>query len=139
MMRYVLLTLLSVFVGLSPAELEAAGVRLESREYKLMLASGKFAGDEVARTVDRFWDEALKPVIDGRLDTRNDGTPRSKKNFKLDKERLVRFHDTKTCLFDRNGYSLRERVRLVNGDEDRSSREVTLDQPPLSGPGGMLV
>jgi hypothetical protein len=115
------------FIGLATAGAQAGGIKLDSREYKLMLAPGKFAGeDEAAKVVDRFWHEALKPIIDGRLDTRHDGTPRSKNAFKPDSEqRHVLFRDTEDCLLDHNGYSFRERVRLKNGDE-KSNREVTL-------------
>jgi hypothetical protein len=58
-----LLTLFSIFLGLMTADTQAAGIKLDSREYKLMLAPGKFADDEAGRSVDRFWDEALKPII----------------------------------------------------------------------------
>src|SRR5262249_16401184 len=121
------LALICFFIGFATAGAQAGGIKLDSREYKLMLAPGKFAGeDEVAKVVDRFWHEALKPIIDGRLDTRHDGTPRSKKAFKPDSEqRHVVFRDTEDCLLDHNGYSFRERVRLKNGDE-KSNREVTL-------------
>jgi hypothetical protein len=125
-MRNVLPTLVCVFLGLMAGDLQAASIKLDSREYKLMLQPNKFAGNETAKIVDRFWDQQLKPVIATRLDARADGTSRSKKNFKLDKERVVFSRDTKHCLLDRNGYSLRERVRLRDGDEDASSREVTL-------------
>jgi hypothetical protein len=96
-MRYVLLTLFSVFPGLTSVEAWAVGIKLDSREYKLMLAPGKFADDEAGRSVDHFWDEALKPIIAG-LDTRENGRPRFKKDFKLDKERHVLFRDTEKCL-----------------------------------------
>jgi hypothetical protein len=128
MRRYVLLTLSCLLVGLTPVEAQAGGIKLDSREYKLMLAPSKFVGpDDAAKVVDRFWRDALKPIIDGRLDTQHDGTPRSKKAFKPDsKERHVFFRDTKDCVLDSNGYSFRERVRLKNGAEDSSTREVTL-------------
>ena len=104
----------------------AEGPRLDSREYKLMLEPAEFAGDQAAKIVDRFWDEALKPIIARRLDARDNGEPRSRKRFKLDKERVILFRDTEACLLDRNSYALRERVVLKNGEEDKSTREVTL-------------
>jgi hypothetical protein len=122
------LALICFFISFATAGAQAGGIKLDSREYKLMLAPGKFAReDEAAKVVDRFWHEALKPVIDGRLDTRDDGTPRSKKAFKPDsKQRHVLFRDTEDCLLDHNGYSFRERVRLKDREENSSNREVTL-------------
>ena len=126
--QYGWLALICFFIGFATAGAQAGGIKLDSREYKLMLVPGKFAGeDEAAKVVDRFWHEALKPIIDGRLDMRQDGTPRSKKAFKPDsKQRHVVFRDTQDCLLDHNGYSFRERARLKNGDENSSNREVTL-------------
>jgi len=128
MMRYALIASSCVFLALPPAGAQAGGIEVDSREYKLMLAPTKFAGEEEkAKAVDRFWREALKPIVDKRLDAQDDGTPRSKKAFKPDgKERHVLFRDTKDCLLDHNGYAFRERVRVKNGDEDSSTREVTL-------------
>ena len=104
---------------LSPLVL-AAGPKLDSREYELMLDPAKFA-DEPQRSVDRLWDRVLKDVIATRLDRRKNGEPRHKKKFEPDHERLVVFRDTEGCLLNANGYLLRERSRL-NGDQ----RELTL-------------
>src|SRR5262245_38019395 len=71
-------------------EARAEGVRLKSREYKLMLDPAKFAG-EPEPIVDRFWDRVLKKVIADRLDRRNNGELRHKKRFALDPERHVVF------------------------------------------------
>jgi hypothetical protein len=122
------LSLIFFLIASATTAAQGGGIKLDSREYKLMLAPSKFvAAEDPGKVVDRFWRQALKPIIDGRLDPRHDGTPRSKKAFKPDsKERHVLFRDTKDCVLDRNGYSFRERVRLRNGGEDSSSREVTL-------------
>jgi hypothetical protein len=125
MIRYTVVTSLCVLVGLVPVEAFAAGIQLDSREYKLMLDPNKFVSTEVTSNVNSFWEHILKPIIAHRLDLRDSGAPRSKKNFELDKERKILFRDTESCLLDRNGYSLRERV-LSNGEQGTLTREVTL-------------
>ena len=94
-----------------------------------MLEPTKFAGNQAVKIVDRFWDEVLKPLIAQRLDARSNGEPRSKKKFKLDKERVILFRDTEACLLDRNSYALRERIILRNGEEDKSTREAHFEIP----------
>ena len=101
----------------------AGGFELESREYKLMLDPQKFSGTPSADAANRFWSDMLKPVIERRLDERNNGEPRHKNKFKLDEERIVRFFDTGDCDLDRQGYVFRERVDIEEGHEDlRSAR-----------------
>jgi hypothetical protein len=111
-------------VLLAPAA--AHGFELNSREYKLMLDPQTFSGTPSAVAANRFWDDLLKPLIERRLDERNNGGPRHKHEFELDEERIVRFFDTSHCDLDRQGYVLRERVDIDQGHESPAKREVTL-------------
>ena len=104
----------------------AGGFELELREYKLMLDPEKFSGTPSVDAANQFWKDMLKPIIEDRLDERNNGEPRHKNKFELDEERIVRFFDTGDCDLDRQGYVFRERFDLKNGHEDFSKREVTL-------------
>ena len=91
-------------------------IKVGSREYKIMLKSGRFAGDEknllgVAR---QFWLEAARvfgPVVlftSGDLGHIND-------------KRRIRFYDTRAQQLNRNAYIFRERASVND-----SMREVTL-------------
>ena len=105
----------------------AGSFDLDLREYKLMLDPQKFSGTPSADAANQFWDDMLKPVIERRLDARNDGEPRHKKKFKLQEERIVRFWDTENCDLDQHGYVLRERVDIgADGRAAPSRREITL-------------
>lgn len=91
--------------------------KVTSREYKVMLRTTEFGGDErrVQKRVAKFWrdlDEALAGVADcrGALD-----------KIKKHHRRKIRFYDTKNCQLRHNDYVFRERQGLVNGE-----REVTL-------------
>jgi hypothetical protein len=99
---------------------------LDSREYKTMLDPQKFSGAPTPDEANQFWGDMLKPIIERRLDARDDGEPRHKKKFKLEEERIVRFWDTDDCDLDRHGFVLRERVDVHDGQEDSSTREVML-------------
>jgi hypothetical protein len=130
MIRPMLLRSLCILVLLASTDVLAEGLPLGSREYKLMLEPSKFAGNEVARTVDRFW-ETLKGVIDDSVGLDN-GKSRAKKSFEAKpNERNILFRDIKLqdgrdCALDGIGYAFRERVDLEDGREDKSSRELTL-------------
>jgi hypothetical protein len=98
----------------------AAGPKLDSREYKLMLNPEKFASAP-QRIVARFWDRVLKDVIATSLDRRKNDKRRHKGDFAPDQERIVVFRDTKGGELNANGYLLRERSRRNGG-----RRELTL-------------
>jgi hypothetical protein len=116
-------TLALTLVILSSAAAPAGdGVVLDSREYKLMLDPNAFVTAPSAEAVNLFWDDMLKPVIERRLDRRNGGQARSKKRFKLDEVRTIRFWDTPSCALDAAGFVLRERADADAGDQ----RELTL-------------
>lgn len=103
---------------------EAGPIDLDSREYKLMLGPEHFAGGDSQAVVDRL-DEALKPLIAAQVsnDAERDF---SKREFKLDKRRTVRFWDTATCGLDGAGFALRERADLDDQDRASDDRELTL-------------
>jgi hypothetical protein len=113
-------------VLLTASNVAGKGVKLDSREYKLMLDPGKFAGTQSAETINKFWESQLQPVIRRHLDADENEKPRFKKEFESGEARVVRFWDVDACSLDRNGYALRERVVILNGQEDASTRELTL-------------
>ena len=107
------LTLLSLRPGL------ADGIKLDSREYKLMLKPGNFAGTDPRAAIDRFVREELAPRV--RAEWTADAAERLQdKGLKLEKSRIVRFKDTADCLLSRSGFAWRERFKL-NGAGERSS------------------
>jgi hypothetical protein len=110
----------------TPPHVRAEGIKIDSREYKLILDSAKFAGANPTNIVNEFWHQVLTPIIEQRLDSRANGKPRHKANFELDKERHVAFRDAKNCILTVNGYALRERTKLKGGVPDASTREITL-------------
>src|SRR5262245_52388276 len=112
--------LVAVALACGGANAFAEGPKLKSREYRLMLDPGQVAGDAQAR-IDRFWNEALRRVIEERLDRKNNGDFRHEGRFKPDDDRVVVFRDTETCLLNGVGYSLRERKDLADG-----TRELTI-------------
>jgi hypothetical protein len=99
--------------SLAPARM-GRGIRLDSREYKLMLDPAKF-GDAPAPTIEQLWTKVIMDIIATALDRRNNGKPRHKKRFALGPERHVVFHDTKDGFLNVNGYLLRERTSLKDG------------------------
>jgi hypothetical protein len=96
------------------------GIRLDSREYKLMLDPAKF-DDAPEPTIERLWGKVITDIIAAALDRRNRGKPRHKKSLAPGPERHVVFHDTKDGFLNANGYLLRERTSLKDG-----RRELTL-------------
>jgi hypothetical protein len=103
------------------------GIELDSREYKLMLRTERFAGD-AGKAVDDFW-KALALVIQGPPNNL-----KAKHEPVLDKKRLVRYFDTKDCMLDRSGYALR--LRHSSDAGAAANREVTLK---LRAPDVVLV
>jgi len=111
--------------GVSPAA-PAKGIRIDSREYKLMLNPAKFVGAPKP-IIARFWDRLLKNVIAEELDLRNNGKPRHKKEFAPGSERQVVFLDTDACSLNANGYLLRERTRMKDGRRELTVKFRTPD------------
>lgn len=91
-------------------------VKVNSREYKLMLKANRFAGDEkqVLQSAAQFWADCTKtmgPVVLGLLGDLN----------KIHARRVIRFYDTPDRRLNDNLYIVRERAAL-----DGSTREITL-------------
>jgi hypothetical protein len=111
--------------GVSPAR-TARGLRLDSREYKLMLDPAKFVGARKL-IVERLWDEVITDIIATRLDRRNNGKLRHKKKLTPGPERHVVFRDTEGGLLNANGYLLRERMRVRDGRRELTVKFRTPD------------
>jgi hypothetical protein len=113
---------------LASAGVAADGIKVDSREYKLMLDPARFSGGQPTQDVDRFWDQHLAPLVAKRLDPREDGGPRHKARFKLEHEqgRQVVFRDAESCVLDTNGFALRERTKMKKGKPDPDERKLTL-------------
>ena len=106
---------------------------LESREYKLLLDTSKFASDAPS-VITSLWDHDLKRIIDEALDLQENGEHRYSKEFKTSERRVVRFWDTTRphpCTLNNHGYILRERVELRGDQENPDHRKVMLK---LRGP-----
>jgi hypothetical protein len=111
-------------VLIQPAPAAAKGIELDSREYKLMLEPGRFAGGAPEQAIGRFVRDQLEPAVRRSLgdDAADD---LKKKELNLGEQRSVRFWDTDSCALIGSGFALRERVDLKEGR--RSSKpEITL-------------
>jgi hypothetical protein len=91
-------------------------VKVNSREYKVMLKAKRFAGDEeqVLQTASQFWRDCGKtfgPLVLGVLGDLSEVHAR----------RSIRFYDTPGHRLNENLYIVRERAAL-----DGSTREITL-------------
>ncbi|KAA1164743.1 hypothetical protein EU508_01065 [Pseudoalteromonas fuliginea] len=94
----------------------ASNVDIGSREYKILLNTSSFTGDQSSREnkVDEYWD-ALKELIEDNSIERN-----TSGSLSLNKSRTVSFYDVKgSCDLSHAGYSFRERI-------EEGDREVTL-------------
>jgi hypothetical protein len=94
----------------------AVNTDIRSHEYKLLLNTNLFDGDESSRLtkVDAYW-ATLKNVIE-----KNDVKSNTTGSLSLDKNRMVAFYDVKgSCDLSHAGYSFRERIH-------ENKREVTL-------------
>jgi hypothetical protein len=89
---------------------------ITSREYKVMLRARRFRGDEEAlrRATMEFWREFRRTIGPFVINSGGDLD-------KIEKTRLIVFHDTADHLLYRNGYIFRERRGEAAG-----RREVTL-------------
>jgi hypothetical protein len=125
-LAHVLLPALFAHSGLAAAA-SAAELKLESREYKLMLKPAGFIGSEPDKAVRTFWDQQLKPIIAERLDRRKNGKTRDKESFERKGQRTIVYKETEACLLNNTGYIVRERQDLLkDGRPDPKEREVTL-------------
>lgn len=91
-------------------------VHVMSREYKIMLRAGLFAGDTdtLVHQAGEFWQDFAQAINPHVFDT--DGSLNA-----ITKQRYIRFYDTKDQHLYNNHYIFRERIDTVSGD-----REVTL-------------
>jgi hypothetical protein len=126
MFRSPFVVLSAVVALLLSAQAAAGDLKLDSREYKIMLRPQKFAGKDPAKSVDEFWDSKLGKIIADALDKRENGEARAKGSFEKQKERSIAFRDTVGCVLKDHDYSFRERTKIKNGKPDSDSREVTL-------------
>ena len=87
-----------------------------SREYKMMLRAGLFAGDTdtLLRQAGGFWRDFAEAI--GAAVIKTDGGLNA-----MTKQRYIRFYDAKEQHLQKNHYIFRERVDTMSGD-----REVTL-------------
>ena len=90
-----------------------------------MLNPAKFAGPPQA-IVKQLWGE-VTAVIEKHLGPTKDGEARHSASLALRQQRTVMFRDTEKCLLDRNGFSLRERIRLKDGRRDLTLKFRTPD------------
>ena len=95
-------------------------LKVGSREYKVMLKTAKFTGDQqqLRKQTARFWQDFNKAIADHVFDT--DGAL-----DEIDKKRSIVFWDTADHCLRTNGYVFRERHDFSNGNDDKQ-REVTL-------------
>ena len=91
-------------------------LKVNSREYKIMLRPEKFPGGEeqVLRGAADFWRDANKVLGPAVLGAMGDLD-------KVQEHRTIRFFDTSTERLNRNAYIFRERA-----DSNGKTREVTL-------------
>ncbi len=85
--------------------------KVTSREYKVMLRPGKFAGDETAllKAAEAVWRDLIQSVGHLVLDTHGRLT-------RVHTRRLVNFHDTRQQHLHRASYIYRERRDMASGD-----------------------
>ena len=120
----------SVLAAPMLAEPKDAEYSADSREYKLLLNPSKFHPD-TPKAIGTLWDDHLKALIDDALGMKDHNKHRYTGTFDVNqpKRRMIRFWDTVPpyqCTFKYHGYNLRERVELVDGQENGHGREVTL-------------
>jgi len=102
----------------------SSDMRVDSREYKLMLETSRFRGSNPLSAIDEMWNGPMRQLIQGL-----DGIEVKGGAFELEKNRAVRFWDTggeDGCTLRKHGYAFRERVKVKDGKEVDKKREVTL-------------
>ena len=103
-----------------------AQIRLEAREYKLLLDPLRFKDAYGYPGVHAFWEKSLKAIIAEHLGHRHSGEARFKGAFGRPTERAIRFWDTDDLVLARSDWSLRQRTKILNGTEDNAEHELTL-------------
>jgi hypothetical protein len=96
------LTLVAIL--LLPVPGLARGIELDSREYKLMLRSGPFAGTEPGPAIEQFKRDQLVPAVRARWN-QDAATELAEQKLKVGERRIVRFWDTRECLLHRHGFA----------------------------------
>ena len=117
--KVVLVAMLCLSINVSAENRE-----VDSREYKLLLNTHLFTGNELIRTskVNDYWKTLKRAIKEGSLKSDTSGS------LSLDKNRTISFYDVQgSCDLFNAGYSFRERV-------ENDGRKVTLkfrsaDQP----------
>jgi hypothetical protein len=120
---------LAAAILLLPVSGVAGGIKLDSREYKLMLDPTKFAGAEPRQAVDQFTHEQLVPAMrkewtDDAADTLRES--RLEIGEHRGEHRIVRFWDDRDCLLSRHGFAWRERVDATADGGESDEVELTL-------------
>lgn len=111
----------------------SSDIEIGSREYKILLKTSAFTGNESSREskVDSYWDALKKLIEDNSIERDTSGS------LSLDKSRTVSYYDVEgTCDLSNAGYSFRERVE--DGDREvslkfRSPDQFIADYKDLSG------
>ncbi len=107
-----------------PPVAASSDLRVDSREYKLMLEASRFRGSNPLSVINEMWNGPIRQLIQDL-----DGIKPSGNAFELEKDRAVRFWDTggsNGCALRKHGYAFRERVKVKNGKEVSKKREGTL-------------
>lgn len=115
-----------LFLSSQPAFSKDFGI--DSRVYKLLLDESKLKPDPLA-AINALWNNYLKSAVDESVGLRANGTHRYSGKFTLSEERAIRYWDTgdsNKCALEKHGYSVRERVKVKDGEETDKEREVTL-------------
>ena len=109
--KVVLVAMLCLSINVSAANRE-----VDSREYKLLLNTHLFTGNELIRTskVNDYWKTLKRAIKEGSLKSDTSGS------LSLDKNRTISFYDVQgSCDLFNAGYSFRER-------DENDGRKVTL-------------
>jgi len=110
---------------LLPASTLAGGIELDSREYKLMLRAGEFAGSDPGQAVERFTTDQLIPAVRAQW---NDDAANElmRKKLEVGERRIVRFWDSGECLLYQHGFAWRGRVETDEHNTRTNEIELTL-------------
>ncbi len=100
-----------ILIAFCTPALVYADLKIESREYKLLLISSRFHGSDPGNSVTHYWNQ-LKTLIEAKpIDRHTAGS------LTFSKTRTVKFYDTPgTCRLKANGYVFRERIE--NGERE---------------------
>lgn len=109
--------LLAFSAGAAAAKEKEFKLKLESREYKLMLDPKKFANADRVKKANELWDK-VTTLVDDKKNTKG--------SFEEKKERNIVFRDTVGCVLKSQNYSFRDRQDLKDGKPKKDGRELTL-------------